>query len=88
MRIPDSFTCLLRKLYTGQEATIRTGHGTGSKSIKEYVKVVYCHPVYFTYMQSMSCEMPGWMKHKLESRLLEEISIIPDLQITHPYGRK
>ena len=43
---------------------------TGSKSGKEYVKAVYCHPAYLTYMQSSSCEMPGWMKHKLESRLL------------------
>ena len=54
MGIPDDLTCLLINLYAGQEATIRTGHGTGSKSIKEYVKVVYCHPVYFTYMQSTS----------------------------------
>ena len=46
---------------------------TGSKLGKEYVKAVYCHPDYLTYMQSTSCEMPGWMKHKLESRLLGEI---------------
>ena len=49
---------------------------TGSKSGKEYVKAVYCHPVYLTYMQSTSCEMSGCMKHKLESRLPGEISII------------
>ena len=42
---------------------------TGSKLGKEYVKAVYCHPAYLTYMQSTSCEMPGWMEHKLESRL-------------------
>ena len=48
---------------------------TGSKSGKEYIKAVYCHPDYLTYMQNTSCEMPGWMKHKLESRLLGEISI-------------
>ena len=48
---------------------------TGSKSGKEYIKAVYCHPAYLTYMQSTSREMPGWMKHKLESRLLGEISI-------------
>ena len=48
---------------------------TGSKLGKEYIKAVYCHPAYLTYMQSTSCEMPGWMKHKLESRLLREISI-------------
>ena len=44
----------------------------GSKLEKEYVKAVYCHPAYLTYMQSTSCEMPGWMKHKLESRLPEK----------------
>ena len=48
---------------------------TGSKSGKEYIKPVYCHPVYLSYTQSTSCEMPGWMKHKLESRLPGEISI-------------
>ena len=42
---------------------------TGSKSGKEYVKAIYCHPAYLTYMQNTSCEIPGWMKHKLESRL-------------------
>ena len=46
---------------------------TGSKLVKEYVKAVYCHPAYLTYMQSTSWEMLGWMKHKLESRLLGEI---------------
>ena len=51
---------------------------TGSKVGKEYVKAVYCHPAYLTYIQSTSCEMLGWMKHKLESRLLGEISIISD----------
>ena len=55
MGIPDNLTCLLRNLYAGQEATVRTGHGiTGSKLGKEYVKAVYCHPVYLTYMQSTS----------------------------------
>ena len=48
---------------------------TDSKSGKEYVKAVYCHPSYLTYMQSTSCEMTGWMKHKLESGFLGEISI-------------
>ena len=61
---------------------------TGSKSGKEYIKVVYCHPVYLTYMQSTSWEMLGWMKHKLESRLSGEISITSDMQMIHPYGRK
>ena len=61
---------------------------TGSKLGKEYVKAVYCHPAYLTYMQSTSCEMPGWMKHKLESRLLGEISITSVMQMAHTYGRK
>ena len=61
---------------------------TGSKWGKEYVKAVYCYPAYLTYMQSTSCEMPGWMKHKLESRLQGEISITSDMQMTQPYGRK
>ena len=55
---------------------------TGSKSGKEYVKAIYCHPAYLTYMQSTSCEMLGWMKHKLESRLPGEISITSDMQMT------
>ena len=55
---------------------------TGSKLGTEYVKAVYCHPAYLTYMQSTSCEMPGWMRHKLESRLPGEISIILDMQMT------
>ena len=45
---------------------------TGSKLVKEYIKAVYCDPVYLTYMQSTLCEMPGWMKYKLESRLMGE----------------
>ena len=54
----------------------------GSKLRKDYGKVVYCHPVYLTYMQSTSCEMPGWMNHKLESSLLGEISTTSDMQMT------
>ena len=63
---------------------------TGSKLGKEYVKAAYYHPDYLTYMKSTSCEMPGWMKHKLQSRLLGEISVTSDMQIFrhHPYGRK
>ena len=61
---------------------------TGSKLGKECDKAVYCHPAYLAYMQSTSCEILGWMKHKLESRLLGEISIISDMQMTPPYGRK
>ena len=60
MGISDHLICLLRNLYVGQEATVRTGHGkqTGSKSRKQYVKAVYCHPACLTYIQSTSCEMP------------------------------
>ena len=57
---------------------------TGSKLGKKYVKAVYCHPAYLTYMQSTSCEMQSWMKHKLESGLPGEISITSDMQITSP----
>ena len=60
---------------------------TGSKLGKNYVKVVYCHSAYLIYMQSTSCEMPGWMNHKLESRLLREISTTSDMQITPPRKR-
>ena len=55
---------------------------TGSKLGKQYVKAIYCHPSYLTYMQSTSCKIPSWMKHKLESRLLGEISITSDTQMT------
>ena len=57
---------------------------TGSKLGKEYVKAVYCHLADLTYMQSVSCEMPGWMKHKMKSRLLGEISITSHMQMTSP----
>ena len=54
---------------------------TGSKLGKEYNKTVHCHPAYLTYMHGTSCEMPGWMKHKLESRLLGEIATTSDMQM-------
>ena len=54
---------------------------TGSKLEKEYIKAVYCHPAYLTYMQSTSSKMPGWMKHKLESRLQGEMTITSDTQM-------
>ena len=60
---------------------------TGSKLGKEYVKTVYCDPVYLTHMQSTSCEMMGWMKHKLESRLPGGISIASEMENNTPYGR-
>ena len=84
METPDHLTCLLKNLYTGPEGTVRTIHrqGTSSKLGKEYIKAVYCHPAYLTDMQSTSCSMPCWMKHKLESRFQGEISITSDTQMT------
>ena len=61
---------------------------TGSKSEKEYVKAVYCHSAYLTFMQSTSWEMLDWKKHKLESRLLGEISIISNMQMTSSLWQK
>ena len=61
---------------------------TGSKLGKEYVKAVYCHPANLTYMQSTSWEMLDWKKHKLESRLLVEISITSGMQMTPPLQQK
>ena len=61
---------------------------TGFKSGKEYVKAVYCHPDYLTYMQSTPCKMLGWMKHRLEARLQGEISIISDTQMIGPLWQK
>ena len=67
---------------------MRLEQQTGSKLGKEYVKAVYCHPAYLTYTQSTSCEMPGWMKHKLESRWQREISITLGMQMTPPLWQK
>ena len=90
MGIPDHLTCVLRNLYAGQEATVKTGHGTTDwfqigKGVRQ---AVYSHPAYLTYRQSTSCEMPCWMKHKLESRLLGEISVTSDMQMTPPLWQK
>ena len=65
-----------------QQLELDMEHQTGSKLGKEYVKAAYCHPAYLTYMQSTSCKMLGWIKHKLESRLPGEISITSDTQMT------
>ena len=87
---PDYLTCTLRNQYAGQEATVRTGHGTTDwfQIGKGICQAVYCHPAYLTYMQSTSCEMPGLMKYKQESRLPGEISITTDMQITPPLWEK
>ena len=90
MGIPDHLTCLLRYLMQvkKQQLELDMELQTGSKSGKEYVKAVYCHPAYLTYMQSTSCEMPGWMKHKVKSRLPGEIPITSDTQMTPPLWQK
>ena len=80
MGVPEHLTCHLRKPYAGQNETeLDMEQWTGSKLRKEYIKALYCHPVYSTYMQRTSCEMPGCMKHKLGSRLLGEISVTSDM---------
>ena len=71
-----------------QQLELHMEQQTGSKSGKEYIKAVYFYPAYLTYMQSTSWEMLGWMKHKLESRLLGEISITFDMQMTPPLEQK
>ena len=71
-----------------QQLELDMDQQTGSKSGKEYIESVYCHPAYLTYMQSTSCEMPGWMKDKLESRVPGEISITSDMQMTPPLWQK
>ena len=85
MGISDHLTCLLRNLFAGQEARVRTiqEQKTSSKLGKEYIKTVYFHHAYLTCMQS-TCEMLGWINHKLDSRSLGEISITLDMQMTPP----
>ena len=83
MGIPDHLTRFLRNLYAGQEATVRTVHGTTDwiKIGKGIHQGYICHPSYLTYMQSTSCEMLGWINHKLQSKLPGEISTTIDMQI-------
>ena len=90
MGIPDYLTCVLRNLYAGQVATVRTGHETTDwlQIEKGVYQVVCCPPAYLTYMQSTSCEMLGCMKLKLESRLPGKISITSDKQMTPPLWQK
>ena len=71
-----------------QQLELNMEQQIGSKLGKEYVKAVYCPPAYLTYMQSTSCEMLGCMKHKLKSRLLGEIAITSDMQMTPHSGQK
>ena len=90
MGIPAHLTCLMRNLYTGQKAAVRTVHGrTDWFQIRKGVcQGCILSPAYLTYMQSTSWEMLGWLKHKLESRLLGEISITSDMQMTPPLWQK
>ena len=90
MGLPDHLICLLQNLYAGQEEQLEPDmeQQTVSKLGKEYIEAVYCHPAYLTCMQSTSGEMPGYMKHKLESRLLGEISITSEMQITSLFWQK
>ena len=84
VEIPDRLTCLLRNLYAGPEASYNPDmeQQSGSKLGKGYIKAVYCHSASLTHMQSTSCKVPGWMTHKLKSRLLGEISTTSDVQMT------
>ena len=90
MGIPDHLTCLLRNLYASQEATVRTEHGTTdwSKIGKGVHQGCIFSPYLFNFFAAYICEIPGWMKLKLESRLLGEISITSDMQITPPLWQK
>ena len=90
MGIPDQFICHLQNLYGGQEATVGIEHGT-----KDWFQIgkgghqgCIFHAAYLTYMQSTSYEMPGWMRHKLESILPREISIVSDMQMIPPLWQK
>ena len=84
MGIPDHLTCLwdICTQVKKQQLELEIEQQTGSKLRKEYVKAVYCHPAYLTYMQSTSWEMLGWMMHNLESRLPGEIAVTSDMQMT------
>ena len=83
MGIPDHLTCLLRTCMQIKRQQLELDmEQTGSKLGKEYIKAIYCHPAYLTYMQSTSCEIPGWMKYKLKLRFPGETSITSNTQMT------
>ena len=90
MGIPDHLTCLLRNLYAGQEATVRTEHGATDwfQIGKGVHQGCILSPYFLTSMQRTSCEVSGWMKHKVESRLQGEIPIISDMQMIPPLWQK
>ena len=89
MGIPDHLTCLVRNLYAGQEAIVRTGHGTADwfQIGKGVHQGCILSPCLFN-LYAVTCEMLGWMNHNLESRLLGEISITSDMQMTPPLWQK
>ena len=94
MKLPDQLTCLPRNLYASQEATVRTRHGTMDwfligKGV--YVKAIYCHSAYPTYMQSLSCEMPGWMNPaeiKNSGRNINNVKYADDTEIVNSFCRE
>ena len=91
MGIPDHLTCLLRNLYAGHESKVRTGHGTTGwlqigKGVRQGYILSAC--LFNLYAEYISCEMPGWMKHKLETRLPGEISITSDMNMTPALWQK
>ena len=90
MGISDHLTCLLRNLYAGQEATVRTGHGTTDwfQIGKEYVKAVYCHPVYLTFYAEYIMKNAGLEEAQAGIKTAGEISITSDMQTTPPLCRK
>ena len=91
MGVPDPLTCLLRNLCAGQEANSYNWDmekQTGFKLGKEYIKAVHCHPAYLTYMQSTSCEMQGWMKHKFARRNINNLSYADDTPLWQKAKKK
>ena len=88
--IPDHLTCFLQNLYAGQEATVRMGHGNNElvQNGKGVRQGCIFSPYLFNFLAAYICEIPGWMKLKLESRLLGEISITSDMQMTPPLWQK
>ena len=86
MEIPDHLICSseICMQVKKQQLELDMEQQTDSKLGNEYIKAIYCHPAYLAYMQTISCKMLGCMKLKKESRLLEEISVTSDMQMTHP----
>ena len=88
LRYADNITLMAESEEELKSLLMRVKEYSDKGLIKEYMKAVYCHPAYLTYMQSMSCEIPGWRKHRPESRLMGEISITSDMQMTPPLWQK